>query len=139
MRRSRRALVVLAAVVAGVAVLAAIGFFVARPALTGPISTVTFNQSKAVPDYDGAEYTITEESRLAELAALFDEHNAVPELVSISNLGTCAGGTSTTAEITFSSGRVARMQLTKCGEGDGPFGDFVDEATGLFSSWKDGR
>jgi len=115
--------------------------YLVRPALTGPISEITFHQSKPVPDYDGGEYTITDAKQLAQFADLIERHNVVPELVTASTIITsssgCVGGTSTTATITFASGRVADLEADQpCADAE-PYAGFRDEASDLLTSWKD--
>ena len=131
---------VLLAVIAVVALGLAFTYLV-RPALTGPITEITFHQSKPLPDYDGGEYTITDSTKLAKFADLIERHNAVPELVTASTIVTgasgCVGGTSTSATITFASGRVAELEADQpCADAE-PYAGFRDEATELLSSWKD--
>jgi len=140
MTRPRKALVVVAVVAVAIVGLGLIGTFVIRPALTGPIASLSFHQSKSLPNYDGSTYQITDEAQLAEFESLTDRHAVIPELVSLSTIANnCTGGTQTTAEITYESGRVASLQMYHCGENDGIYGGFVDEATSLLSSWKDDR
>ena len=138
MTRPRKALIAVAVVVLAIIALGLVGTFVLRPALTGPIASLSFHQSKSLPNYDGSTYEITDEVQLAEFERLTDHHAVIPELVSVSTIANdCTGGTQTTAEITYESGRVASLQMYHCGENDGVYGDFVDEATSLLSSWKD--
>jgi len=138
MSRPRRALIVVAVVVVAIVALVIIVTQVLRPALTGPIASLSFHQSKALPNYDGSTYEITDEAQLAEFEALSNHHAVIPEVVSISNIASdCTGGTQTTAEITYESGRVATLRMYHCGENDGVYGGFIDEATSLLSSWKD--
>jgi hypothetical protein len=128
---------VVAVVIASVLALAFVVTQIARPLLTGPIASITFHQSKAVPDYDGSTYEITDAAKLAEFAALSEKHLAIPELVSLSNITRgCTGGTSTTAEIAYTSGRVGTLQIYTCGESGTIYGGFLTEATSLLSSWK---
>lgn len=128
---------VVAVVIASLLAIAFVVTQIARPLLTGPIASITFHQSKAVPNYDGSTYRITDEARLAEFAELSEQQLAIPELVSLSNLASgCTGGTSTSADIEYTSGRVGTLQIYRCGENDGLYGSFVDEATSLLSSWK---
>ena len=139
MARARKALVVVAVIVATV-VIAVVATLLLRPALTGPIASLSFHQSKSLPNYDGSTYEITDAAQLAEFEQLSDRHAVIPELVSISTVANnCTGGTQTTAEITYESGRVASLQIYHCGENDGIYGGFVDEVTSLLSSWKDKR
>ena len=115
--------------------------YLVRPALTGPIASITFDQSAPIPNFDGSEYTVTDDDRLAEFADLINKHNALPELVTLSTIvpagAGCVGGTTTHATITFESGREADLRLEQqCGENE-PYGEFRDEATSLLNSWKD--
>ena len=138
MARPRKALLVVAVVAVAIIALGLIGTVVIRPALTGPIASLSFHQSKSLPNYDGSTYEITDEAQLAEFERLSNDHGIIPELVSLSTIANdCTGGTQTTAEITYESGRVASLQMYHCGENDGLYGGFVDEATSLLSSWKD--
>ena len=137
MSQPRKALPVALVVVLAIVVIGVLSSVVLRPALTGPITSLSFHQSKSVPDYDGSTYEITNKADLAEFAALFERHNVVPEVVSLSNIGgDCAGGTLTNAEITFASGRVATLRFYRCGENDGPYSGFIDDADELLGSWK---
>ncbi len=138
MTRPRKALLVVAVVIAALIVIVIVVTQLLRPALTGPIASLSFHQSKSLPNYDGSTYEITDDARLAEFERLTDEHAVIPELVSLSTIANdCTGGTQTTAEITYESGRVASLRIYHCGENDGIYGGFVDEATSLLSSWKD--
>lgn len=138
MGKARKALLVVAVVVVATVLIAVVATQLLRPALTGPISSLSFHQSQALPNYDGSTYEITDAARLAEFESLSTEHAIIPELVSVSTIANnCTGGTQTTAEITYASGRVASLQMYRCGESDGIYGGFVDEATSLLSSWKD--
>ena len=131
-------LIVLAVIIASVLAVAFLVTQVARPLLTGPIASITFDQSAAIPDYDGATYEITDAARLAEFEELAERHAVIPELASLSTIGSdCAGGTSTKAEIVYQNGRVGTLQISRCGEGDGVYAGFVQEATSLLTSWKD--
>ena len=127
-------------VIAIVAIALAFTYLV-RPALTGPIASITFDQYASIPNYDGSEYTVTDEDKLAEFADLLAEHNAVPELVSLAGipngLSGCTGGTSSEASITFASGRVADLRVVEpCGDGPSLYGSFMEEANDLLGSWK---
>ena len=132
---------VLIGVAVVIAVVLAVGFVVtqfARPLLNGPIASITFDQSASIPNYDGATYTITDADRLAEFEALAERHAVIPELVSVSTIANdCTGGTGTTAEIVYESGRVGSLHIYRCGENDGVYGAYVSEVTSLLSSWKD--
>lgn len=137
----RKILRTLLIVVISIVALGLVFTYLVRPAVTGPIASITFDQSKAVPNFDGSSYTVTDEQKLAEFSALIEEHNAVPELVTLSTIvpaaGGCAGGTTTRATITFASGRTAELRLEQqCGENE-LYGEFRDEATSLLTSWKD--
>lgn len=138
MTRPRKALIVVAVVVLAIIALGLIVTQLLRPALTGPIASLSFHQSKSLPNYDGSTYEITDDDRLAEFETLTSDHAAIPELVSLSNIASdCTGGTLTIAEITYESGRVGSLRMYRCGENDGVYGGFIDEATSLLSSWKD--
>ena len=140
MTRPRKALLVVAVVIAAVIVIGVVVTQLLRPALTGPIASLSFHQSQSLPNYDGSTYEITDDARLSEFESLTDEHAVIPELVSVSTIfNDCTGGTQTTAEITYESGRVASLQMYRCGENDGIYSGFVDESTSLLSSWKDER
>lgn len=140
MAKRRKALLIVAVAIVSVIVIVIVATQLLRPALTGPITSLSFHQSKSLPNYDGSTYEITDAARLAEFEQLSDRHAIIPELVSISTIANdCTGGTQTTAEITYESGRVATLQIYHCGENDGIYGGFVDEVTSLLSSWKDKR
>lgn len=118
-----------------IAVILAAGFVVVnfvQPRLTGTIASVTFSQSKAVPDYDGADYTVTDRERLAELERLIKVYGVVPAVPFISADNGCTGGTSTSIEITYDSGIVVANNFYDCDESG-----FIPAATDLLESWKD--
>jgi len=116
--------------------------YLVRPALTGPVTEITFDQYASIPNYDGSEYTVTDEEKLAQFADLLARHNAVPELVNLAGIPNgmsgCAGGTSSEASITFASGRVADLRVVEsCGDAPSLYGTFMEEANDLLTSWKD--
>ena len=122
-------------IAASIALVLALGFvFVqfVQPRITGPIESVTFSQSKSVPDFDGAERTVTDEAELDKLEILLDQYNLTPGLAFFLDGGDCTGGTQTSAEITYESGRVAPLDFYDCGDDGG----FVPAATELFSGWR---
>lgn len=138
MTRPRKALLVVAVVIVAVIGIGVVATQVLRPALTGPIASLSFHQAKSLPSYDGSTYEITDTARLAEFESLTDHHAVIPELVSVSTIANdCTGGTLTLADITYQSGRAASLRMHHCGENDGIYSGFVDEATLLLSSWKD--
>ena len=103
------------------------------PRFNAPIESLTFTQSKAVPDFDGGAITITDDERIAQFDAVRDRFSITPGLWFPwrSDSG-CAGGTSTDLTITYEGGRTAGLSMYDCANE----GDFVAEATKLLSGWR---
>jgi len=117
------------------AIVLAAGFVVVQfvlPRLNGPIDSVTFSQSQSLPDFDGAERTISDRAELEKLEALLDQYNVTPGLALFVGDQACTGGIQTSAEISYEGGRVAPLDFYDCSES----GAFVEAASSLFSSWR---
>ena len=123
-------------VAALVAVVLAAGFifvqFVA-PRLNAPIESLTFTQSKAVPDFDGSAITVTDEERIAQFDAVRDRFTVTPGLWFPWPADTgCAGGTSSDITVTYEDGRTAELSMYDCDNE----GDFIAETTKLLTEWR---
>ena len=103
------------------------------PRLNAPIESLSYTQSKSVPDFDGAEITITDDDRIAEFDAVRDRFSITPGLwFPWPAESGCAGGTSTDLTITYEGGRTADLSMYDC-DNDG---DFIAEATKLLTGWR---
>ena len=135
-----RIVILAAAVAAAIALAAAIVISLSQtssPSTDQPIASITFEQSKAVPDFDGSTYTVTDADRLDEFAQLLEKHGiTITELAGLAGNG-CDGGTSTSVSIEYADGEAASALLAEpCDDGE-PHAEFLDEATALLTSWKD--
>lgn len=94
------------------------------------LTSVTFSQSKAVPDYDSDTYTVTDADQLAALEAVLDTYDWKPG-TSYPRDNACVGGTTTEIALVFADNSTATIHTYRCGSSDG----LVDELTDLVSSW----
>ena len=126
---------IIAWIAVALAVALAAGFvyvnFIATPAVSN-IASITFDQSKAVPDFDGSEYVIDDADDLAAFEELLDEHNVVPGVYFPSQEADCTGGTGTNIAVTYADGEEGALSLYDCGDVDA----FTEEATEFFSEYR---
>lgn len=94
------------------------------------IESFTFTQSKAVPNYDSATYTVTDADRIAALETILTTYDWQPGWTHSGNDG-CVGGTSTAIDIAFVDDTTATIDTYQC-QSDDPF---VTELTDLVESW----
>ncbi len=121
-----------------VAVALAVGFVVFqthRPAPERPLTSLSFHQSQAVPNFDDHTVRVDVKADLAELTAIAKKYDVDLAHYSESQNDGCTGGVRTTAALVFSDGGRATLDLYDCG-GTRPKGTFLTDATALFTHWR---
>ena len=119
-------------VATGIAFILAVGFVwvaIVTPLAVGQIATITVTQSKAVPNFDGGPFEVTDKATLAEFRELLLDNHVVPPFYLGADLGGCTGGTSSDLDITYVDGRTASLQFYDCGDDS----SFPARATRLLS------
>lgn len=82
----------------------------------GAISSVTYTQNAAIPNYDSSPHTVTSPARLAALRTVLqhDGWKPKPTTNEVVKDG-CSGGTSTMLKITFATGTHSTISVAPCG------------------------
>lgn len=122
----------------GIVVLGLVVFIAAqtiiKPDVSNPIERIEYSQYQAAPDYDDASYTVTEGPRIAEFQALLTKYSIdVADFNSAQNDG-CTGGLATNITLYTAGNHMQKLNIYSC-RGPKASGDFVADATALFSSW----
>ncbi len=134
MRRPIRLLLwVIAAVVLVIGV-AIVSQTLIRPASSNPVERIEYSQYKAVPDYDDTTYTVTSGNRIDKFTALVKKYKVdVADFNNAENDG-CTGGLATSVTLYTAGNKMQKLNLYSC-RGSKARGDFVADATALFSAW----
>lgn len=98
----------------------------------GALSSVSYQQSKAVPDYDSDAYETSEETQLSELSDVLQQYDWTPGWEQAEAEPGCVGGTTTKLGLTFSDGTDEVIEMYSCGQEAEPF---VTAVTELVESW----
>lgn len=100
----------------------------------GEISSVTYSQDEAVPDFDSSPHTVTDPGRLAALRqTLQDDGWKQRPATEDSGPSGCSGGTSTTLQISFASGAKSTISVYRCGSSNDRL---TTDLTSLVDSWR---
>lgn len=98
------------------------------------ISSATFSQQQAVPDFDGSPYTQDDPAEIQKLKDLLDDFDVDPASYE-SDLEPCPGSLTTQVQLAYSGSDLGtQFELGGCGDGDDS--DFDEAATDLFSQWR---
>jgi len=126
------------AIIAGIVIVACIVFTVGTtvvlnltPKPLQPLSTVSYNQTKAVPGWDDATMTTTDPAQLAALHDVLVKDGWTPGS-SAANNG-CAGGLATNLALTFTDGSHAKLHVYQCGRDSNAL---TDDVSALVSQWR---
>ncbi|MGV8881019.1 MAG: hypothetical protein ACOH19_02600 [Rhodoglobus sp.] len=107
----------------------------ATPAPGSTISSVSYSQSQAIANFDGATYEQDAAAELDRLEQLLDQYDVAPGVTDITPDESCDGGRSTNATLSYSNGTTAELVVEACG--DGAYEEFNSAASDLFSEWHD--
>lgn len=108
-----------------------------RPPIEQKAAELRYSQSQATPGFDAAQHTVTDPADLAAFNALVSKYSIDLGNYDRNGNDTCTGGLSTTVQVTLASGARDNLYLYSCRSATAG-GDFVTEATNLFSSWRAG-
>lgn len=134
MRRPIRLLLWVVAAVVLVVVVAIVAQTLIRPSTSNPVERIEYSQYKAVPDYDDATYTVTAGNRIDRFDALVKKYKVdVADFNNAENDG-CTGGLATSVTLYTAGNKMQKLNLYSC-RGPKARGDFVADATALFSEW----
>jgi hypothetical protein len=133
-RRPLRLLIWLLAAVALVIIVAVVSQTVIRPNVSNPVERIEYSQYQAVPNYDDTTYTVTAGHRIDDFDRLITKYKVdVADFNNAENDG-CTGGLATSVTLYTSGNRMQKLNLYSC-RGPKARGDFVADATALFSGW----
>jgi hypothetical protein len=105
-----------------------------RPNVSNPVERIEYSQYQAVPDYDDTTYTVTAGHRIEDFDALVKKYKVdVADFNNAENDG-CTGGLATSVTLYTAGNRMQKLNLYSC-RGPKVRGDFVADATALFSGW----
>ena len=105
-----------------------------RPNVSNPVERIEYSQYQAEPDYDDTAYTVTSGHRIDDFEALVSKYKVdVADFNNAENDG-CTGGLATSVTLYTAGNRMQKLNLYSC-RGPKARGDFVADATALFSGW----
>ncbi len=97
------------------------------------IDALTFHQSQAVPNFDGATYTQTDTTQVQRFIALLKKDGVDPASYRTRDAGGCVGGLTTVVKVGYrDSSTTHTMNINGCGTSSG----FESDANALFTGWK---
>ena len=134
MRRPLRLLIWFLAAVVLVIIVVIVSQTLIRPNVSNPVERIEYSQYQAVPNYDDTTYTVTSGPRIAAFDKLVTKYRVdVADFNNAENDG-CTGGLATSVTLYTAGNRMQKLNLYSC-RGPKARGDFVADATALFSGW----
>lgn len=107
----------------------------ATPAEDREIESLLFHQYQAIEDFDDSDYSQDDPAQIARFQELLDEYDVTPGVTVTTVEDNCAGGMSTTVEISYTTGDPVEMFIAACGEPK--YDEFNTQATALFTEWRE--
>lgn len=127
-----RALTRTALVVTIVAAVGALSACSGSPAEVREITSVSYSQSQALPDFDGSTHTTTDPADIADLTSVLKEYDVTGSYSSARNTDGCTGALSTT--VTYTT--VDDSEVTLDVEGNCKETTFDNALGDLVSTWR---
>jgi len=131
---SRVLLLAIAAIIVSI-VIGLIVHGVTRPGPVPPITSISFSQFEAVPDFDGSTYVVRSPEQIAELEKIAAKYDVALNDVDANLNDPCSGGLGTDVKLEFRGSGTSSFHLNSC-KGPQASGTFVADATALFSQWR---
>ena len=107
----------------------------ATPAADHEIESLLFHQYQAIENFDDSDYSQDDPKQIARFQALLDEFDVTPGETVTAEEDDCAGGLSTTVEISYTTGDPVEMFIAACGVP--AYNEFNSQAADLFTEWRE--
>jgi hypothetical protein len=131
--KARSVLWIAASVVVVVVAVVIIVWALRPTSWTGALTSVSYRQIEAVPNFDESMHTTTDPARLTALTKVLKDNGWTPGATVGTGDGGCAGGIETQLVLALGDGSTSKLTTYRCGDGNGAL---TRDVTSLVSSWR---
>lgn len=105
---------------------------------TGPITSIEYSQTKAIPHFDISVHTVVEPAKITAFTDLLNKYSINANAYKQSLNDGCTGGLATEVTLKYANSPSATFRIYDCAS-PVPKGTFVTDATALFTGWSAGN